>query len=99
MPPSPRACYTCSTDHSPPEEHNVRPNLPQRWTISLLVVPITIGAALLHGPGSVAAPPARPANAGAALARANDQAAPAAAKRPTATPTATAVPPPTTTPT
>jgi hypothetical protein len=77
----------------------VRPNLTYRWTISLLAVPIAIGAALLHGPGSVAAPPAPPANAVVAVARANDQAAPAAAKRPTATPTATAVPPPTTTPT
>jgi len=78
----------------------VRPNLPYRWTISLIAVPIAIGAALLHGPGSVAVPPAPPANAVAAVVRANDQ-APLAAKRRTATPTATAtaVPPPTATPT
>ena len=78
----------------------MRPNLPYRWTISLIAVPIAIGAALLRGPGSVAVPPAPPANAVAAVVRANDQ-APLAAKRRTATPTATAtaVPPPTATPT
>ncbi len=77
----------------------MRSNLPYRWTIGLLAVPIAIGTALLHGPGSVSAPPAPPANAIAAVAHANDQAAPAVAKRSTATPTATAVPPPTNTPT
>ena len=76
----------------------MRPNLSNRWTISLLAVPLVIGAALLHGPGSVAAPPAA---AIVSVAQANGQAAPAAAKRKTATPTATAtaVPPPTATPT
>ena len=79
----------------------MRSNLPYRWMFSLIAVPIVIGAALLHGPGSVAAPPAPPANAVAGVASANDKAAPAAAKRRTATPTATAiaVPPPTATPT
>ncbi|MEO7912818.1 MAG: N-acetylmuramoyl-L-alanine amidase [Roseiflexaceae bacterium] len=76
----------------------MRSNLPHGWTISLLAVPITLGVALLHGPGSVAAPPTPPAKAVAAIARAKDQTAPAA-KRSTATPTATAVPPPTNTPT
>jgi len=96
MPPGLLACYTCSTEHPPPEEHDVRPNLAYRWTISLIAVPIAIGAALLHGPGSVAAPPT---NAVASVPSADQQAAPARAKRPTVTPTATAVPPPTTTPT
>jgi hypothetical protein len=80
----------------------VPPNLPYRWTISLIAVPIAISAALLHDPGSVAAPPAPPANGVAvAAAKTIDQDAPAAAKRRTATPTATAtpVPPPTATPT
>ena len=78
------------------------PHLPYRWTISLLAVPIAIGAALLHGLGSGAAPPAAPANGVAvAAAKTVDQAAPPAAKRRTATPTATAtaVPQPTSTPT
>ena len=75
----------------------MRSNMPYRWMVSLLAAPITIGAALLHGPGSVAAPPT---NAVAVIAaNRNDQVALAAAKRSTATPTATAVPPPTTTPT
>lgn len=74
----------------------MRSLLPYRWTISLLAVPIVIGAALIHGPGSVAAPPA---NAVAAVAKPNIQVAPAA-KRSTATPTATATAvPPTATPT
>jgi N-acetylmuramoyl-L-alanine amidase len=78
----------------------VRPNLSPRWIISLFAMPVMIGAALLHGPGSVAAPPAPPANIVAAAAPANDQAAPVAAKRQTATPTATATAePPTATPT
>jgi hypothetical protein len=79
----------------------VRPNLPYRWTISLLAVPIAIGAALVHRPGSVVAPPVSPSNGVAvAAAKTLNQAAPAAAKRPTATPTAAATAePPTATPT
>jgi N-acetylmuramoyl-L-alanine amidase len=76
----------------------VRPNLPHRWTISLIAVPIAIAAAL-RGPGLVAAPPAPQANAGAVVASAAEKAPPLMAKRPSATPTATAVPPPTLTPT
>jgi N-acetylmuramoyl-L-alanine amidase len=74
----------------------VRPNLLSRWTLGLIAIPIALGTALLRGPSSVSAPPA---DAVAAVAQANDQAAPVAAKRRTATPTATAVPPPTATPT
>ncbi len=78
----------------------MRPHLPYRWTISLIAVPITLGAVLLHGPGPMAAPLAPQANAVAAVAQSNDQAALAAAKRRTATPTATATAvPPTLTPT
>ncbi len=81
----------------------MRPNLSQRWRISLIVAPIAIGVALLRGPGSVAAPPASPANAVAIVAaKPIGRDAPAAAKRRTATPTATATavpPPPTLTPT
>jgi N-acetylmuramoyl-L-alanine amidase len=81
----------------------VRPNLPLRWTISLIGVPVAIAAALLRGPGSAAAPPGAPvvamSPANAAVASVGDRAASPAAKPALQEPSATAVPPPTLTPT